>query len=154
MGKWWVRPKVAIPIIKGVLFCLFYFILSKRLQKKRRHTLAESSVKIYVDEQNIHCDLIFLHVSLWWLSKISCVVLLFISFTATVVRDELGLTLEKAGKEVLGSAVKVVITKDSTLIITDGSTQNAVNKRVAQIQSLVKVPSPFSLVMMHDVPFL
>ncbi|KAJ8620034.1 hypothetical protein MRB53_028563 [Persea americana] len=57
---------------------------------------------------------------------------------ATVVRDELGLTLEKAGKEVLGSAVKVVITKDSTLIVTDGSTQNAVNKRVAQIQSLVK----------------
>lgn len=79
---------------------------------------------------------------------------MFISFTATVVRDELGLTLEKAGKEVLGSAVKVVITKDSTLIVTDGSTQNAVNKRVAQIQSLVKVPSPFSLVMMHDVPFL
>lgn len=85
--------------------------------------------------------------------EISCV-LLFIYFTATVVRDEMGLTLEKAGKEVLGSAVKVVITKDSTLIVTDGSTQNAVNKRVAQIQSLVKVASPFSLVMMHDVSFL
>lgn len=47
-----------------VYFILFNFILSKRLQKKRRHMLAESSVKIYVDEQNIHCDLIFLHVSL------------------------------------------------------------------------------------------
>ncbi|XP_073013132.1 ruBisCO large subunit-binding protein subunit beta, chloroplastic-like [Typha latifolia] len=53
-----------------------------------------------------------------------------------VVRDAMGLTLEKAGKEVLGSADKVVITKDSTLIVTDGSTQNAVEKRVAQIRSL------------------
>ncbi|KAG9448645.1 hypothetical protein H6P81_008610 [Aristolochia fimbriata] len=56
----------------------------------------------------------------------------------TVVRDEVGLTLEKAGKEVLGSAAKVVITKDSTLVVTDGSFQDAVNKRVAQIQRLVE----------------
>ncbi|XP_058112396.1 ruBisCO large subunit-binding protein subunit beta, chloroplastic-like isoform X3 [Magnolia sinica] len=56
---------------------------------------------------------------------------------ATVIRDEAGVTLEKAGNEVLGSATKVVITKDSTLIVTDGSTQEAVNKRVAQIRSLV-----------------
>lgn len=55
-----------------------------------------------------------------------------------VIRDEMGLTLEKAGKEVLGSAMKVVITKDSTLIVTDGSTQHAVEKRVTQIQSLVE----------------
>lgn len=51
----------------------------------------------------------------------------------------MGLTLEKAGKEVLGSAVKVVITKDSTLIVTDGSTQYAVEKRVAQLKNLVEV---------------
>ncbi|XP_057477663.1 chaperonin 60 subunit beta 4, chloroplastic-like [Actinidia eriantha] len=56
----------------------------------------------------------------------------------TVIRDEMGLTLEKAGKEVLGTATKVVITKDSTLIITDGSTQEAVKKRVSQIQNLVE----------------
>ncbi|XP_068641594.1 ruBisCO large subunit-binding protein subunit beta, chloroplastic-like [Aristolochia californica] len=55
-----------------------------------------------------------------------------------VVRDDMGLTLEKAGKEVLGSAVKVVITKDSTLVVTDGSFQDAVNERVAQIQRLVE----------------
>lgn len=53
----------------------------------------------------------------------------------------MGLTLEKAGKEVLGSAVKVVITKDSTLIVTDGSTQNAVEQRVTQLRSLVEVPT-------------
>ncbi|ONK79384.1 uncharacterized protein A4U43_C01F5810 [Asparagus officinalis] len=55
-----------------------------------------------------------------------------------VVRDVMGLTLEKAGKEVLGSAVKVVITKDSTLIVTDGSTQSAVERRVSQLKSLAE----------------
>lgn len=56
----------------------------------------------------------------------------------TVIRDEMGLTLEKAHKELLGTATKVLITKDSTLIVTDGSTQPAVMKRVAQIQRLVE----------------
>ncbi|KAK3004039.1 hypothetical protein RJ639_019337, partial [Escallonia herrerae] len=57
---------------------------------------------------------------------------------ATVIRDDSGLTLQKANKEVLGSATKVVITKDSTLIVTDGSTQAAVMKRVTQIQRLIE----------------
>ncbi|CAL8095778.1 unnamed protein product [Prunus armeniaca] len=56
----------------------------------------------------------------------------------TVVRDEMGIILEDAGKEVLGTATKVVITKDSTLIVTDGSTREAVEKRVSQIQKLVE----------------
>ncbi|KAH7840633.1 hypothetical protein Vadar_019462 [Vaccinium darrowii] len=56
----------------------------------------------------------------------------------TVIRDAMGFTLEKAGKEVLGTATKVVITKDSTLIVTDGSTQAAVKQRVSQLQNLVK----------------
>ncbi|XP_039117651.1 chaperonin 60 subunit beta 4, chloroplastic-like isoform X2 [Dioscorea cayenensis subsp. rotundata] len=55
-----------------------------------------------------------------------------------VVRDEMGLTLEKAGKEVLGNAAKVVITNNSTLIVTDGSTKHAVEKRVHQIRSLTE----------------
>ncbi|XP_030960299.1 chaperonin 60 subunit beta 4, chloroplastic-like isoform X1 [Quercus lobata] len=56
----------------------------------------------------------------------------------TVIRDEIGLTLEKAGKEVLGCATKVLITKDSTLLVTDGSTFEAVEKRVSQIRGLVE----------------
>ncbi|XP_073144358.1 ruBisCO large subunit-binding protein subunit beta, chloroplastic-like [Henckelia pumila] len=56
----------------------------------------------------------------------------------TVIRDEMGLTLENAHKDMLGSASKVVITKDSTLIVTDGSTQDAVKERVSQIQRLVE----------------
>nr|AKH05125.1 chaperonin-60 beta4 [Erodium foetidum] len=57
---------------------------------------------------------------------------------ATVIRDDMGLTLVKAGKEVLGNATKVVITKDSTLIVTDGTTRAAVDKRVSQLRSLVE----------------
>nr|AKH05123.1 chaperonin-60 beta4 [California macrophylla] len=57
---------------------------------------------------------------------------------ATVIRDDMGLTLEKAGNEVLGNATKVVITKDSTLIVTDGTTRAAVDKRVSQLRSLVE----------------
>ncbi|XP_021897850.1 chaperonin 60 subunit beta 4, chloroplastic isoform X2 [Carica papaya] len=56
----------------------------------------------------------------------------------TVIRDEMGLTLGKAGKEVLGSAERVLISKDSTLIVTDGSTKVAVENRVSEIQNLVK----------------
>ncbi|KAH9707738.1 Chaperonin 60 subunit beta 4 [Citrus sinensis] len=56
-----------------------------------------------------------------------------------VIRDEMGLTLDKAGKEVLGTAIKVVITKDSTLIVTDGSTRAAVEKRISEIRSLAEI---------------
>uniref|UniRef100_A0A0D9W5G2 Uncharacterized protein n=1 Tax=Leersia perrieri TaxID=77586 RepID=A0A0D9W5G2_9ORYZ len=56
----------------------------------------------------------------------------------TVVCDDMGYTLEKAGKEVLGSASKVVIGKDSTLIVTDGSTQHVIEKRVALIKGQIE----------------
>ncbi|XP_065878310.1 ruBisCO large subunit-binding protein subunit beta, chloroplastic [Euphorbia lathyris] len=56
----------------------------------------------------------------------------------TVVREEVGLALDKVGKEVLGNASKVVLTKDITTIVGDGSTQEAVNKRVAQIKNLIE----------------
>ncbi|KAL3649341.1 hypothetical protein CASFOL_005744 [Castilleja foliolosa] len=57
----------------------------------------------------------------------------------TVIREEVGLSLDKADKEVLGHAAKVVLTKDMTTIVGDGSTQDAVNKRVAQIKNLIEV---------------
>lgn len=66
-------------------------------------------------------------------------------FAGTVIRDDMGLKLEKAGKEVLGTATKVVITKDSTLIVTDGSTREAVEKRVSQICGLVEVHLLFTM---------
>ncbi|KAK9078334.1 hypothetical protein SSX86_002391 [Deinandra increscens subsp. villosa] len=54
----------------------------------------------------------------------------------TVIREEVGLNLATAGSEVLGLAAKVVLTKDSTTIVGDGSTQALVTKRVAQIRNL------------------
>lgn len=56
------------------------------------------------------------------------------------------MSLDKAEKEVLGQAAKVVLTKETTTIVGDGSTQEAVNKRVAQIKNLVEVLplNPFS----------
>jgi chaperonin GroEL len=58
---------------------------------------------------------------------------------ATVIRDEVGLSLDKADKSVLGTAAKVVLTKESTTIVGDGSTQEEVTKRVAQIKNLIEV---------------
>ncbi|CAN4091719.1 unnamed protein product [Withania somnifera] len=55
----------------------------------------------------------------------------------TVIREEIGLSLDKADKEVLGHAAKVVLSKDATTIVGYGSTQDAVNKRVAQIKNLI-----------------
>lgn len=56
----------------------------------------------------------------------------------TVIREEVGLSLDTAENEVLGHGAKVVITKDMTTIIGDGSTQELVNKRVAQIKNLLE----------------
>ncbi|MCL7022465.1 hypothetical protein MKW94_011158 [Papaver nudicaule] len=57
----------------------------------------------------------------------------------TVIREEVGLSLDKADSEVLGHAAKVVLTKETTTIVGDGSTQDAVDKRVAQIRNLIEV---------------
>ncbi|KAL1831976.1 hypothetical protein ACET3Z_001627 [Daucus carota] len=56
----------------------------------------------------------------------------------TVIREEVGLSLDKADKDVLGHAAKVVLTKDTTTIVGDGSTQDAVNTRVSQIRNLIE----------------
>ncbi|PHT29900.1 RuBisCO large subunit-binding protein subunit beta, chloroplastic [Capsicum baccatum] len=56
----------------------------------------------------------------------------------TVIREEVGLYLEKAGGEVLGNAAKVVLAKESTTIVGDSSTQGAVSKRIGQIQKLLE----------------
>lgn len=56
-----------------------------------------------------------------------------------MIREEVGLSLDKAGKEVLGNASKVVLTKETSTIVGDGSTQDAVKKRVTQIKNLIEV---------------
>ncbi len=52
-----------------------------------------------------------------------------------VVAEEVGLKLDQVGLEVLGSARRVVATKDSTTIVDGGGDQQAVSDRVAQLQA-------------------
>ncbi len=57
---------------------------------------------------------------------------------ATVISDESGLTFETAELDVIGSARKVIVGKDSTTIIEGAGKQSAVKSRIAQIQSMAE----------------
>ena len=57
---------------------------------------------------------------------------------ATVVKDELGLSLEKVGTEVLGNAARIELGKESCTIVGDGSTELEVAARVKQINRLIE----------------
>ena len=57
---------------------------------------------------------------------------------ATMVSQEKGLKLEEAGLEVLGSANKVIATKDETTIIKGAGARNAVEARIELIHNLAK----------------
>jgi chaperonin GroEL len=51
-----------------------------------------------------------------------------------VVTSEVGLKLDQVGLEVLGTARRVVVTKDTTTIVDGGGSHEAVTDRVAQIR--------------------
>lgn len=53
---------------------------------------------------------------------------------AQVVSPEVGLKLDQVGLDVLGSARRVVVTKDNTTIVDGGGDAQAVSDRVAQIR--------------------
>lgn len=55
---------------------------------------------------------------------------------ATVVSSDKGLKLEEVGLEVLGSAAKVIATKDETTIIKGAGDKKAVSSRIALIRTL------------------
>jgi len=57
---------------------------------------------------------------------------------AQVVKDELGLSLDKVGEEVLGLAAKVEVSKEACTIVGDGSSEDAVKARVRQIRTLIE----------------
>ncbi|MFF7633904.1 chaperonin GroEL [Kitasatospora sp. NPDC008050] len=54
---------------------------------------------------------------------------------ATVISEEVGLKLDQAGLEVLGSARRVTITKDETTVVDGAGDSEAVAGRVAQIKA-------------------
>ena len=58
---------------------------------------------------------------------------------ATVVSEEKGLKLEEAGLEVLGSAAKIIATKDETTIIKGAGDAKAVKERIDLINSQASI---------------
>jgi chaperonin GroEL len=57
---------------------------------------------------------------------------------ATVVAEEVGLKLDQAGLDVLGSARRVVITKDDTTIVDGAGKSEEVSGRIAQIKAEIE----------------
>jgi chaperonin GroEL len=56
---------------------------------------------------------------------------------ATVISDDQGMTFENVGLEVLGSARKVIVSKDNTTIIEGAGKSTDVKVRIAQINSII-----------------
>jgi len=56
----------------------------------------------------------------------------------TVISEEIGMELEKASLEELGTAKRVVITKDNTTIIDGAGDQSAIDGRVKQIRQQIE----------------
>ncbi|WP_216902076.1 chaperonin GroEL [Nocardia alni] len=57
---------------------------------------------------------------------------------ATVINPDLGITLREAGLDVLGSARRVLVTKDETTIVDGAGTQEAIDARVAQLRAEIE----------------
>ena len=57
---------------------------------------------------------------------------------ATVISEEIGMELEKAQLEDLGTAKRVVITKDDTTVIDGAGEQDGIDGRVAQIKAQIE----------------
>ncbi|MGE2729912.1 chaperonin GroEL [Mycolicibacterium vaccae] len=55
-----------------------------------------------------------------------------------VVNPDVGLMLREAGLDVLGSARRVVVDKDSTVIVDGGGTQDAIDARKAQLRAEIE----------------
>ncbi|KKE99830.1 chaperonin GroEL [Mycolicibacterium obuense] len=55
-----------------------------------------------------------------------------------VVNPDVGLVLRDVGLEVLGTARRVVVSKDSTVIVDGGGTQDAIEGRKAQLRSEIE----------------
>jgi chaperonin GroEL len=57
---------------------------------------------------------------------------------AQVVTEEIGLKLESVGIELLGTARKIVVTKDETTIVEGGGSHDEVKGRIAQIKAEIE----------------
>ena len=57
---------------------------------------------------------------------------------ATLVTEDLGIKLESVGIEALGSARRIVVTKDNTTIVDGAGDQAAIGERIRQIQTEIE----------------
>ena len=57
---------------------------------------------------------------------------------ATLVSEDLGIKLESVGLDALGTARRIVVTKDNTTIIDGGGDQTAIQERIRQIQTEIE----------------
>ena len=57
---------------------------------------------------------------------------------AQVVAPEVGLKLDQVGLEVLGSARRIVVTKDTTTIVEGGGNEDDIQARIAQIRAEIE----------------
>ncbi|MDJ0805648.1 MAG: chaperonin GroEL [Gammaproteobacteria bacterium] len=60
---------------------------------------------------------------------------------ATVISEEVGLSLEKAGLQELGTAKKIIITKEETTVIDGAGAENDIKARVEQIRAQIEETS-------------
>jgi chaperonin GroEL len=57
---------------------------------------------------------------------------------ATLVTDDLGIKLENVGLDALGTARRIVVTKDNTTIVDGGGDQTAIQERIRTIQTEIE----------------
>lgn len=55
---------------------------------------------------------------------------------AAGLQDELGITLEKATEDVLGTAAKITVGKESCVIVGGGQYEEDIKARISQIKTL------------------
>mmetsp|Transcript_28958 Transcript_28958/g.44516 ORF Transcript_28958/g.44516 Transcript_28958/m.44516 type:complete len:591 (-) Transcript_28958:83-1855(-) len=53
---------------------------------------------------------------------------------ATFVAEEVGITLDSVTMDMLGTAERIVVAKETTTIVTDGNQEEAINARIAQLR--------------------
>jgi chaperonin GroEL len=57
---------------------------------------------------------------------------------ATLVTEDLGIKLESVGLDALGTARRIVVTKDNTTIVDGGGDETAIKERIRQIQTEIE----------------
>ena len=69
---------------------------------------------------------------------------------ATVISESAGLSLEKVNGDHLGSAARIEVSKDTTIIVGGGGTKEAITDRIAEISNLISTTDSAYDVQMYQ----